>query len=351
MKTNYGFWKILAILVGVFAISFGAHAGWYDASSMVALGMVGNMSASQARVVDPILTNLARGYKNGQFVGMELFPYASVGQRGGKVIQFGKEAFRLYSTARAPGTGTQRVTFGYAGADYSLEQHALEGVLPFEIQEEAQAVPGIDLGQTTVSGVQDIIGLRLEKAQADLARNVNNYGANNKVVLSGTDQFSDYVNSKPSKVIRDAVEAIRTQIGKRPTKIEIGAAVFAQLQEHPLILDRTKFTSKDSITPDILAALWNVPKVVVGDAIYEDGNGAMQDVWGKDIIIAYTQTGTIANRGLPSFGYTYRLGGYPIVEQPYYDRNSKSWIYPVTDEVRPVVAGFDGGFLIKNAVA
>ena len=34
--------------------------------------------------------------------------------------------------------------------------------------------------------VQDIIALRLEKAQADLARNTANYGANNKIALSGT---------------------------------------------------------------------------------------------------------------------------------------------------------------------
>jgi hypothetical protein len=58
------------------------------------------MSGSQVRVVDPVLTEVARGYSNPAFVGSGLFPYVPVGVRGGKIVQFGKEAFRLYNTAR-----------------------------------------------------------------------------------------------------------------------------------------------------------------------------------------------------------------------------------------------------------
>ena len=54
---------------------------------------------------------------------------------------------------------------------------------------------------------------------------------------------------------------------------------------------------------------------------------------------------------MPSYGYTYQLRGYPIVELPYEDRNPKSWIYPVTDEVQPVIAGAEAGYLISAAVA
>lgn len=310
------------------------------------------MNTNQIRVIDPVLSEVARGYQNSELVGVNLFPYVPVIQRGGKVIEFGIEAFRLYATGRVPGANTKRVSFGYTSGSYALEQHALEGVVPVEHQEEAQAVPGINLAQGTIRGVQDIISLRLEKAQSDLARNAANYGANSKMTLAGTSQWSDYSGtSMPGQDIRDAIEAIRSVTGKRPNVVLMGAKVFAALQEHPAILDRTKHTTKDSITTAILAGLWNVQSVVVGDSIYADDAGAMQDVWGKDVVLAYTQRAGVSDRGLPSYGFTYRLNGYPVVEQPYHDRNAKSWIYPVTDEVAPVISGSIGGFLIASAVA
>ena len=69
------------------------------------------------------------------------------------------------------------------------------------------------------------------------------------------------------------------------------------------------------------------------------------------MILAYNEVGTLADMGLPSYGYTYQLAGYPVVEEPYYERNPKAWMFPVTDEVMPVIAGADGGYLIQNAVA
>lgn len=310
------------------------------------------MNPAQARVIDPILTTAAQGYQNAEFVGGLLFPAVPVQQRGGKILTFGREDFRLYATGRTPGSNTKRVMFGHAGSPYALEQHALEGVVPFELMEEADAVPGIDLGSGAVQKTQDIIGLRLEKAQADLATTAANYGAGNKITLSGASQWSDYSGtSDPIKDVGIAKEAVRSQIGKRPNTVVMGAAVWEKLKEHPKVVDRVKYTGRDSATPELIAALFGVQRVVVGDALYENDTGALADVWGKFVIVAYTELGGIADRGKPTFGYTYQLGGYPLVEQPYQDRNAKSWIYPVTDEVAPVIAGAAGGYLISAAVA
>ncbi len=310
------------------------------------------MTPAQARVIDPILSTAAQGYQNADFVGMNLFPYVPVPQRGGKIISFRREDFRLYATGRVPGANTKRVQFGYDSGSYALEQHALEGVVPFELMDEANTVPGIDLGRGAVQKTQDIIGLRLEKAQADLATTAANYAASNKVTLSGTSQWSDFSGtSNPENDIEVAKEAIRSQIGKRPNVAVMGAAVWAKLKQHPKIIDRIKYTGRDSATPELVAALFGVSRVLIGDALYETAAGALADVWGKFVVIAYTEVGGIADMGRPTFGYSYRLRGYPIVEQAYQDRNAKSWVYPVTDEVAPVIAGAAGGYLISAAVA
>jgi hypothetical protein len=310
------------------------------------------MTPAQARVVDSVLSTVAQGYKNSDMVGMKLFPYVPVGQRGGKIIQFGREAFKLYATGRAPGTNTKRVQYGYAGLPYALEQHALEALVPFENMDEAAVSPGIDLASGSISLIQDIIALRLEKAQADLATNAASYASANKVTLAGTSQWSDYSGtSNPTKDVEAGKEAVRQKIGKRANIAVLGPTVFAAVKQHPTIVDRIKYTGRDIATVELLASLWGLKEVVVGDAVYDTDAGVQTDVWGKFVVLGYTETAGLADKGRPSYGYTYRLGGYPIVEQSYVDRNAKSHIYPVTDEVAPVVAGIDAGYLISAAVA
>jgi hypothetical protein len=311
------------------------------------------MSIGSARVIDPILSEIARGYTNAAMVGAALFPAVPVAQRGGKIIQFSKEAFRAYNTGRSPGANTKRVAFGYSSATYALEQHALEGVVPFELMEEADAVPGIDLGRGAVQMVQDIIALRLEKAQASIATTAGSYAAANKTTLSGTSQWSDFTTgvSDPIKDVEAAKEAVRAAIGRYPNTVVMGAAVMSKLKQHPKVVDRMKYTGRDVATPELLASLFGVTRVVSGDAVSASDADVLSDVWGKFVIVAYTETGGIAQMGRPSYGYTYRLRGYPAVEQPYQERNAKSWIYPVTDEVAPVLAGAEAGYLISAAVA
>lgn len=309
-------------------------------------------STAQARVIDPILTNVAQGYKNSALVGAALFPAVPVGQRGGKILAFGREDFRLYSTLRAPGGNTKRVQFGYAGTPYALEQHSLEAVVPFELMQDANAVPGIDLASMSVRKTQDIIALRTEKAQADLATTAGNYAAGNKTTLAGVSQWSDYTGtSDPINDVEVAKEAIRGKVGKRGNTVVMGAAVWKSLKNHPKVVDRIKYTGRDVATPELLASLFDVKLVVIGDGVYENAAGALVDVWGKFVVVAYTDLSSAADMGSPSYGYTYRLQGNPAVEVPYQDRNAKSWVYPVTDELSPVQAAVDAGYLISAAVA
>ena len=72
------------------------------------------MNTSQAQVIDPILSTQARGYRNAEFIGARILPYADIPNRSMKVIRFGKDSFRRYmDTRRAPGGERKRITFGY----------------------------------------------------------------------------------------------------------------------------------------------------------------------------------------------------------------------------------------------
>ena len=49
---------------------------------------------SKQRVVDPVLTELAQGYYNGNMISEVLFPVAETQKEGGKIPTFGRVAFR-----------------------------------------------------------------------------------------------------------------------------------------------------------------------------------------------------------------------------------------------------------------
>jgi hypothetical protein len=308
------------------------------------------LTPAQSRVINPILTNAARGYKNASMVGGYIFPDVVVSARGGTMVSFGKEALRQYDTARSPGSNTKRVDYGYSSTTFTLTQHSLEGKVPFEDLEEANAVPGIDLGAGTVMLVQDIIALRAEIAMANLATTAGNYGSGNKTTLTGTSQWSDLVNSDPIGDVETAKNAIRSQVGKLPNVMVIGYSVFKALKSHSKIIDRIKYTGRDVPTEELLSSLFGV-KVYVGQAIKATDADVVSDVWGKFAVLCYSELRGLADRGAPSFGYNYHLSNYPIVEQPYQDRSAKSWIYPITDEMAPVIVGADAGYLISGAVA
>lgn len=309
------------------------------------------MTPGQARAVDPILTEVARGYRSPKAaIANILFPIVSVSAAAGKIISFGPDDFKLVSTVRAPGAGTRRVQFGYASGNFSLVDYRLEALTPWEIQREAQAVPGLDLISMNIRKVQNVMALEREKQAADLARNDALYAVTNKETLSSTAQWS-HVDSDPIADIMDAKEAIRQQIGERPNVLTVGPKVLTALRNHPKILARLS-TSADRPPASLaqLAALFEIAQIVEGEAVYHDGT-QFQDVWGKDAILAYTTPASMIDMGSPNYGYTYQLVDYPVVEEGYEDRNANSWVNPVADARAPVLAGASAGFIFKTAVA
>lgn len=304
-----------------------------------------------AAVIDPILSTHARGYRNSTFISTVLFPKVTIPNRSMRVIKFGKEAFRTMNTRRAPGADKKRIQYGYASDPVSLVQDALEGVVPVEHQEEAESVPGIDLAAGAVNMVLDVIDLGHEIEAAGIARNAGNYDANHKLALTGADRWTD-PNSDPKADFDAAKEIIRRSIGRYPNTLTLGPNAGNALKNHPKIKEQFKYTGRDSITSDMIAAYFDIKRVVIGAAVFlpetSDDAALANDVWGDDAILAYVpEAGD--NFQVPSFAYTYELRGYPQVEQPYFERSNDSWIYPTKTERRAILTGAEGGFLFQNA--
>lgn len=306
------------------------------------------MSLKQVRVVDPILTSIVTGYNQPDFVGDFLFPEVEVTARTGAIIEFGKEDFALFDTRRAPGARTKRRSIQYSSKQYSLYQDAIEGELPIEHVEEADGSVGLNLQRETAESAMYSIKLRLEYDQAKLATDPTKYDAQHKVTLSGASKFSD-PGSSPKTLANAWREAIRATTGVYPNSAIIGAAAFNALDRNPEIRDQFKYTSDNSLTEEMLARYFNLSRgVKVGTAVtMDEATGSLTDVWGNNMVLAYVPR-TVTSRRMPSYGYTYRLRGYPVAERPYYDENHRTWYFPAIAERAPQMTSMAAGFLAMD---
>ncbi len=308
----------------------------------------------QVRVVDPVLTNHMIGYRNSEFIGHCLFPFANIMQRGGRVIRFGKEDFRQVIARRAPGATTTSIQFGYESDPVALIQEALDVLIPREFIQDATQVPHIDLSIKYLNKTMKKLLLNLEIEHAALATNRDSYTAGGVEVVSGSDKWSDPA-SDPYQMFLDWMETVRRRIGVYPNVAEMGANVFNAIRSHPKIVNRYQHTTPDAITEDILAKLFGLREIKVGRAVYIPANAPLDanpvDIWPDTLTLAYVpESGDTGDMEEPSFGYTYRYMNHPEVEMAEWNRDRKSWQHGLTYERNPYITASDAGYLVEGLV-
>lgn len=308
------------------------------------------MNVRQAGVIDPILTSIAKGFQaQNKYVGPILFPEVPVETRTGTLIVFGDESFQVVDTERAPGESIRRVSMEYGSEAYKLRDYGLEGVVPNEVQDESQSALGLNLAASTLTKVVNRMALEKEVKTAAIARNAISYASSNKAVLSGSNMFSDPA-SDPFTIFETGKEAVRRKCGSRPNLAIIPSSVLSELRKHPKVLDRLS-TSSDRLPATIaqLQTLFEFEQIEEAGAIKKVGS-AYFDVWGNDVVLAFSMPKSMADMGSQSYGYDYTLGGGIKVEEAYADRNRRSIILPVIHVHEVYLTCPNAGYLIQNAV-
>ncbi|MBK1709806.1 hypothetical protein [Marichromatium gracile] len=316
------------------------------------------LNTQNARIVDPVLTNHVRGYKNPdvQRIGSVLFPRAPIAKRGAKIVRFGKESFRRHATERAPGDRIRRVRVGYTSDSVNLFQHALAGEVPRELLQEAEGVPSVNLQMRAMALPAEVIEREKEIKAATIASNPASYAASNHSALTGVSRW----NGSSAAISADADAAqdmIRSKTGRRANVLAVGPAVARRLRRSEAIISNffTGNTRPDRVTDAQIAEFFGVARFVEGtDTVVEgkdaDG-GDFKDIWGNVAILAYVPTVTgDGDIEVPSYGYEYYLQGHPMVEPGRWDADTKTWVYDVIDEYQHVLTAMDAGFLFSNVM-
>ena len=306
---------------------------------------------SKLRVVDPVLSALALGYSNAEFVGDQLLPFVMLDKEGGKIPRFGKEAFKIYATERALRAKSNRINpEDVDGIDISLDEHDLE--YPIDYREDAEAA--FPLQAHATNRVVEGIRLRHEAMVASITQNPANYPAGNKIALSGSAVFTD-PNSDPEGVVDDAKAAVRNKIVKEPNTMVIGYQAWRALKRHPKLKEILSDTRSRLVQLNDMREIFEIESVVVGKGVYSTDAGVTTDLWGGNLVLAYVPKAAPAAAGdapvrsayEPSFGYTLRKKGNPVVDTRTED--GKLEIIRNTDIFRPYMLGAEAGYLVTGA--
>lgn len=306
-------------------------------------------SLRKHRVIDPVLTTIVIGYAMPELIGETIFPAVSHAREGGTIQQYGKEAFMAYNTVRAPRSRVARVDYDTAEVEFAMKERSVEMATDKREGEESEGL-AIRAEQATARQCQSIIKLDHERDVAALVANTASYAAGNTTSLNAAAKWSAYDTSNPVADVEAGKEAIRQKVGVRPNVLVLGASTYKALKSHPGLLERIKYSQKGILTPELLAAIFDVKQVVVGESITSDAKGVFSDIWGKMASLHYVVAPSTADLGTPSFGYTIRKKGRPNASK-YYDDSVKSDVVQVEDIYSVKVLAPGAGYLIQAAVA
>lgn len=319
--------------------------------------------------IDPVLTTITQGYKNSGFVGTGICPIVESPTRSGKVIKFGKEAFKTYQTERPLRGTTRRIEWGYKAEPYEIPQHSLEHLADRTEIAQTEATTGINYERATMMSLMNSHALSLEKEIASVVADPANYDANHTTILTGNDKWSvgeGASRSRPYRQIKDWSQEIRRSIGAKPNTLLLGSEVWDALDDHEDIRERLKYTSSETLTTEMLARMWGLSQVIVAEAVYlDDGavDAALGDMdWARSAVLAYVNPNAITRGTVsytptidvsmaePSAFYTYVLQGMPAAETPYEERAAKSVVYGVNYDRKVSVTGVGAAFLAQEVI-
>jgi len=254
--------------------------------------------------IDQVLTNISIMYRNAAYVGTQIMPIVPVKKKSDIYYIYDSKAnrFRIPLTLRAPKTESRTVDWKVTTDGYVCDEHALNDLID-DIERDNADKP-LNLEVDTIEFLTDIVTLGLEMRikdmlEASLTANAPTNGV-----------WSDYTTETidPIADIEIAKAAIHAVIFREPNVLLLGKAVYDKLKHHPKILELIKYSQKGVLTTDLMASLFGIEKVIVGNAGYntaKEGKAAVLSyLWGKNAILAYVEP----RPGIKKFslGYTFQ---------------------------------------------
>lgn len=261
--------------------------------------------------VDVPLTNISTAYIQSQdaFIATKVFPVVPVEKQTDKYYTYTKnDWFRDEAQLRADATESAGSGYGISTGTYSCDVFAMHKDIGY--QTRANADSQINLDRDATQFVTQRLLLKQE------IKFVSDFFTTSVWATDATPSnlWSDFTSSDPIEDIETGKETILTNTGQMANTLVLGYQVYRKLKNHPDIVDRIKYTqgvTGRTVTPELLAAMFDVDRVLVARAIkatnVEGETAAYSFTHGKHALLLHVAP----SPGLltPSAGYTFSWRG------------------------------------------
>lgn len=231
-----------------------------------------------------VLSNFSMKYANGTLIADRVCPVLPVKKESDTYLTYGREAFSIPRTLRAPRTLPAEVDWSVSSTNYKCEEYALSELL--DDREIANADAPLDLERDTVESITDRLLLDREKRVADILTATGTFTQNAEPNPNWNEALAD-----PVANVLAGKEVIRAAIGKNPNVMVLPACVLASLRTCDAIIDLVKYSETGKVTVELLKALFEIDNILIADAVYntaqEGDTFTAADVWGDTVGLYY----------------------------------------------------------------
>ena len=309
------------------------------------------------RPIDPLLTNMSIGFRNDRFFYDLVAPMQVVPQPSGQFTVWESEYWFRRQEGSDRGSHAPYVRVGYeVGYDnYRTSEIGFEKLLA-DPDVAASQLPE-NLEAQDVAFITNLMQMELEGRTVESLFTTGVWGTDK--TLSGTNQWSDLSMSDPIQDVYDAITKIREMTGVPPNRMFMGQQVWKQLKEHPDITEKYKYTQTGIMTPQLVAAVLDIPELYIGDTVEvkgaeNRGSGATYartKVWGPHALITVNNTPQL---GVANGAYNFvwdEKGNVPWAIENYREESVRATINRIFTHFTTKVVSKEHGYFIKNAVA
>jgi hypothetical protein len=314
------------------------------------------------------LANVSIAYRNMSYIADRVFPILDNVDPKAKIARYLKGAwFRDEADIRAAGTRAKRGGYPVDYLDINTKEYAFAKEVTDEDRRNArrQLAPPLQPDQDAVEFCADKIDLKKEVRVAALIKATQwSSQAAGGEDAEGLWTPNDATNTFVTDVLA-RIETIRTATGLKPNVLVIDHGTYNALKKVDDLLDRIKYTQRGILTADLIAAMFDLEEVLIGEAIVSTAKEAKagtdfttSNVWEQN-----------ASKGMAFLFYRPRRPGLKIPSAGYQARTwytetgnvarkTTTWrepaehqdVYEVAEETDIVATGTDCGFMWKDTL-
>ncbi len=269
--------------------------------------------------VNAALGDMALMFMQGRegFISTDVMPILKTKKSSDVYFTFGRGHWRERDDEKASTSKPNRAGVPQPSTDtFYSKKHALMDLVDWDEIDEAD--DPLEPKQDTTNFLMEQIMINREKVTADLAfasassANVTSQAAGSKWDYTSTTTPIDDTDTM--------IDAIQKEIGRDPNSGVMGRQVWTVLKRHSQIIDLIKYVQKGIATKDLVASIFGLDKLLVGNSVYmTTGEGIASEatdyIWGKHFLVTYAERERASKKVLSGFYQFCKNSGEPQVRE------------------------------------